>query len=865
MQTKSFLKSLGILSTPICFYCIPLFLGCAWNVIGPEVDPTYPSYIPHLSEIYNGRRPSSFLSIDVQTPYTYNLPYDVRVRKYIADGNLPLWNPDMALGVTFSAQGEGSPYFPLQILKSLFPYVYANHITFLGIFASTIFLFLFLKEMGISETASYIGSFSYVLSGAFSAMIPVTNITSSLSVVPFLFWAITRAINLKTPFSYGILSAAVALQILSGHISAIFATLISAMIFSLYYIRLTTINLFKFIRESAIIIIYFTLGVGLSSFLLLPIFEALSLTHRSANEGLGFYFLPISHLLTFFNPLLFGQIHQGWYKINWFDLFAFAGLSIIVSVFGGISITSWGDRFQRSMFYLFIAIALFWIFRYIGFAPLNWVGLLPLFSQLSPKHANGFTVFCLCVATAFAINNIQQWKLRRFISISLMTFIVTAFTFLWIVSKTEYSSIRDGYPYILISIMLSLSTIIIFIYALQLSIVSREKAWQFLLFAIPAELIIYIPLGNKSLLFLYSRVGLYIFLLFGAVLFLKISVSRYKAWVASIIVVMFAIGYAFLIYLPKNGLPNQFDLTIPPKHLSWLKDRVFIGDRAFGIRPGLQIIPHIESIDSTGPFVSQGFANFVKLIDGESVAFKNGDFEVNRLSYDMTNYLHYKPVFDWLGVKYLVLEKKIFDKRKNEYDKLFNHKDSLNTIYEDDAAIIMESTTSLGRAYFSPSYKVYPTGSTFTKTILQFFKEHPDRIAQVTLIEKHKLDNNIYNRLVDIKQDVMSFQTPIEIVKYEPNYVHVNVNAHSSGIAVLKDAFYPGWSAFINGTKVPILRANGMVRAVEINHPGRYKVEFRYLPNSFIWGVILSIASLILIIGSILIGKINTKGVVKCL
>lgn len=120
----------------------------------------------------------------------------------------------------------------------------------------------------------------------------------------------------------------------------------------------------------------------------------------------------------------------------------------------------------------------------------------------------------------------------------------------------------------------------------------------------------------------------------------------------------------------------------------------------------------------------------------------------------------------------------------------------------------MESTTSLGRAYYSPSYKFYPTESTFAKTILQFFKEHADRIAQVTLIENDKLDNNIYNRLVDIKPDTMSFQTPIEVVKYEPNYVHLNVNVYSSGIVVLKDAFYPGWSAFINGTRVPILRTN---------------------------------------------------------
>ena len=70
---------------------------------------------------------------------------------------------------------------------------------------------------------------------------------------------------------------------------------------------------------------------------------------------------------------------------------------------------------------------------------------------------------------------------------------------------------------------------------------------------------------------------------------------------------------------------------------------------------------------------------------------------------------------------------------------------------------------------------------------------------------------------------------------------------------VLKDAFYPGWRAFINSKEAPILRANGMVRAVIIDHPGKYVVEFKYLPNSFLYGAILSAAVLIFLIGSVFV------------
>ena len=168
--------------------------------------------------------------------------------------------------------------------------------------------------------------------------------------------------------------------------------------------------------------------------------------------------------------------------------------------------------------------------------------------------------------------------------------------------------------------------------------------------------------------------------------------------------------------------------------------------------------------------------------------------------------------------------------------------------YKDSAATILESTSLTSRAYFSSSYKTYPSGQVSTEAIIQFFKNHQSYIAQMTLLEETTL-NNFDNNVV-IKPEMLSTQIPIKINNYEPNYILLEVDASSSGVVVLKDAFYPGWRAYINNIEVPILRANGMVRAVTIDHPGKYIVEFRYMPNSFVYGVMLSVVILIFLVSN---------------
>ncbi len=82
------------------------------------------------------------------------------------------------------------------------------------------------------------------------------------------------------------------------------------------------------------------------------------------------------------------------------------------------------------------------------------------------------------------------------------------------------------------------------------------------------------------------------------------------------------------------------------------------------------------------------------------------------------------------------------------------------------------------------------------------------------------------------------------IVRDEPRRVVVEVRSCRSGFLVLTDAWYPGWSASVDRTDTPILRANYLVRAVAIP-AGIHVVEFSYLPTSFLVGAALTMLGLL--------------------
>lgn len=67
------------------------------------------------------------------------------------------------------------------------------------------------------------------------------------------------------------------------------------------------------------------------------------------------------------------------------------------------------------------------------------------------------------------------------------------------------------------------------------------------------------------------------------------------------------------------------------------------------------------------------------------------------------------------------------------------------------------------------------------------------------------------------------------ITAYADTAVTVEVEAPRGGYVLLADAYYPGWTAAVNGRPAPIVRADILFRAVEVP-PGASTVAFRYQP-----------------------------------
>lgn len=87
----------------------------------------------------------------------------------------------------------------------------------------------------------------------------------------------------------------------------------------------------------------------------------------------------------------------------------------------------------------------------------------------------------------------------------------------------------------------------------------------------------------------------------------------------------------------------------------------------------------------------------------------------------------------------------------------------------------------------------------------------------------------------------------VTIRAYTPSEVRLASASDASGFVVLTDAFYPGWTATIDGTKAPILRADCFFRAVRVT-AGKHDITFRYTPRSFRFGSIVSGGAFIAIV-----------------
>jgi len=188
-----------------------------------------------------------------------------------------------------------------------------------------------------------------------------------------------------------------------------------------------------------------------------------------------------------------------------------------------------------------------------------------------------------------------------------------------------------------------------------------------------------------------------------------------------------------------------------------------------------------------------------------------------------------------LNVKYIV-----FDKEVNSPD--------LQLIYSGDKSFVYLNKNVLPRAYFV------------------------NQVAQKTGVE---IINMVKNTQFDpafiafTEEEIQGVEAPdttafVRIEKFEDEHIQLDVNASGNNFLFLGDTYmtgetdykllkvHTGWKAFIDGVETKIYRANHGFRGIVVPK-GKHKIEFVYLPESFVISKYLSFSfSSIIIIGLIL-------------
>ncbi len=95
----------------------------------------------------------------------------------------------------------------------------------------------------------------------------------------------------------------------------------------------------------------------------------------------------------------------------------------------------------------------------------------------------------------------------------------------------------------------------------------------------------------------------------------------------------------------------------------------------------------------------------------------------------------------------------------------------------------------------------------------------------------------------------------VRLVEQKPSVMKYEASSSGGGLIVFSEIYYPkGWHAFVNGQEAPLLRANYVLRALEVP-AGTHSIELRFEPKPYVVGNKITMASswvlLIVVLGGI--------------
>lgn len=222
-----------------------------------------------------------------------------------------------------------------------------------------------------------------------------------------------------------------------------------------------------------------------------------------------------------------------------------------------------------------------------------------------------------------------------------------------------------------------------------------------------------------------------------------------------------------------------------------------------------------------------------------------------------TPYYH-KSIFGYSAAKIQLYQDLIENQLGNEVQKVYGVFQSATSQQQVDQAVRQQLPVMnmLNTRYFILSPEaggVYRNpnalGNAWFVSNVQFVQNAREEMERLSTIDPAQ---TALIRSTFKEQVQQQYQVPpdasIQLTQYKPNHLVYTSNNRNEGLAVFSEVYYQtGWNAYVDGKQVPIVKANYVLRAIEVP-AGQHKIEMIFEPESYKMGNNVSLAGSVLFV-----------------
>ncbi len=785
-------------------------------------------------------------------------PWRQYTKSRILQGEFPLWNDQNSKGAPYFANMQSAILYPLNIFYYIFPaHVSLYLIHFSKLFFLFLFGFLYFRALQCSKNMSLLGGF-FITFSAFPFVWLQWPQTNVFILFPLLLYITEKILQSRTDTYrwYVLMSILYCLAIFGGHPETLFHVGVIHFLYLLFRLHRERKKLFfSFI---AIIAGFFLGAVQLLPFIEY-LFQSYSLAHRA--EAQDTFFLPVQSIVSLVFPFFLGAPHQEFYRsfagTNFQEAIGgYVGISVLL--LGGLGGLGFFGKNRIITFWAATTVVLFGIIYKIW--PIYLLTELPIFSVSANQRFSGIMAFGITVIATLSLQSLvkekidtHRWFRKRVSYFFIPSVIVSLLTigllplFFRDVTRRELAFIE----FLQIHLLVIVSTTIIFLLLLWLIIKKLKISPLFLLIPIAFQTVVlfwnYNPVTQK------------------ADYYPKTELTQ----------TLQELPKGSILEVGNPQLPQNLNLAYGLKHIEnydVLEIKAF-KDKFSALFPDKN---HWKKADSVNEkhLQEMGIPYVISDYDLRLVRQKIQTEQDNRLALDSRDKkigIIFKPIYsDLRAVRILTanfnrentcsiiisLQEK-GTKRRIAESELPCTKINDNMFY---SVALKQAELHPGEEYQlifqSPNASldngIALLGNSAQQPYLELLYGDTTNNAYSLLWNK----NNIYLWKVAGVSDIQ-YNGKANFLIQRPEEKLIETSSQIDQRLYLKQPYYPGWEAKIDGKNTKLLNANPFV-AVDIPK-GRHVVLFSYKPLAFYIGIIITLVSSFVIFVYFLRNEIKQK------